>query len=492
MDGKRRWIAFVLVAAQLVAIAAGAHVYAWYSNSLEESGRWVSSKTRLERGVMGAQAFATSCHTLSGGRLDLGRWFGFQEVLLRAPVAAEAFELDFRPSPGAHLALLYDVGPEARAGLRLSTDPALPSGRFRCTTAGEFLEFEALPALAVAPDEWAHVALRFTPAGVEARLAQQPAVALGPTPTGAQRLGFRSGLHSVLVDDVRVAAAGAGFHERFANPRGFLFALVCLLGLLGLELFLWRVTRRDARLRTVLVAAGSLLVFLGLGLFALQRVRAGTYPRLDRTAEAEWVAAETERVAAAIRARHLPPRPGGTRVLVVGTSQTWGAGAARADEGFVEVLERRLRAVAPERQWECINAGVSGLRAPRLLELLRERWLALEPDVLIVNLGNNDKDPVPFEAALQGFAALAREHAIAALFALEPNASEAVPGELPLHPVVRRVAEAQGIPVVDLHRALAAQAPRGFLWWDHVHPTSFGHRLIAETLLPAVLERAKT
>lgn len=492
MDRGWRWIAFVLVAAQLVAVGAGAYVYAWYTNSLVRGGRWVSSKTQLERGVMGAHAFASSCHTLSGEELDLGRWFGFQEVLLREPLAAEALELDFLPRPGAHLSVLYGVGPETRAGLRLSTDPAIPSGRFRCTAAGEFLEFEPLPALAVVPDAWSHLALSFSPAGVEARLAGQPAVPLGPAPAGAQRLGLRGGLQSVRVDDVEVRAAGASFHERFFNLRGFLLAFACLSGLLGLELFLWRITRRDARLRTVLVVCGSLLVFLGLGLLALHRIRARTYPRLDRTAEAAWVAAETERVDAAIRAEHLPLRPGRTRVLVVGTSQTWGAGATRAQEGFVEVLEQRLRAAAPEREWECINAGVSGLRAAGLLELLRERWLELQPDLLIVNLSNNDKDPAVFEPAMEGFAQLAREHGIAALFTLEPNASEAVPGELPLHAVVRRVAEAQRVPVVDLHRALAAQAQRGFLWWDHVHPTSFGHRLIAETLLPAVLERART
>ena len=40
------------------------------------------------------------------------------------------------------------------------------------------------------------------------------------------------------------------------------------------------------------------------------------------------------------------------------------------------------------------------------------------------------------------------------------------------------------------HGALARQYDRGFLWWDPVHPTSLGHRLIAETFLPEVLELA--
>ena len=73
--------------------------------------------------------------------------------------------------------------------------------------------------------------------------------------------------------------------------------------------------------------------------------------------------------------------------------------------------------------------------------------------------------------------------------ALEPNSPEATPGELPLHPVMRRVAAEQGVPLVDLHAALRRDQPLGFLWWDFVHPTSFGHRRIAEHLAPAVLAR---
>jgi lysophospholipase L1-like esterase len=487
------WIAGGLVALQLAAVVAGAYVYAWYSNSLEGSGRWQATKTRLERRVMGAHAFAQSCHTLSGERLDLGRWFGFQEVLLAEPIEVQRVEFDFLPRAGAHLSFLYGSGPDERAGLRLSTDPQQPSGRFRCANSGEFLEFEPLPDLAVPTDGWVHLAFDFGSEGVRASRDGEPPVRLGDAPGGPQRFGFRGGLQSVLVDDVIVrAGGGASFHERFFNLRGFLFALVALSGLVGLELFLWRVTRHDARLRTLLVAGGASLVFVALGALALHQRKAGTYPRLDRTAEAAWVAEEVERVDARIQAEYGVPRPERTRVLVVGTSQTWGAGAARAEEGFVEVLESELRSASPLRQWECINAGVSGLRAPRLVELLRERWLALEPDVLLVNLSNNDKDPLAFEEALEGFARLAEEHGIAALFALEANAVEYAPGELPLHPVMRRVAAAHRIPLVDVHRSLASHAQRGFLWWDNVHPTSFGHRLIAVILLPSVLELANS
>lgn len=75
------------------------------------------------------------------------------------------------------------------------------------------------------------------------------------------------------------------------------------------------------------------------------------------------------------------------------------------------------------------------------------------------------------------------------LFAQEANSIERR-SEAPLHATMRRVAEERGIPIADVHGALARQYDRGFLWWDPVHPTSLGHRLIAETLLPEVRKLA--
>lgn len=494
---RRVWFALVLLVAQAAAVGVGAHVYAWYTNSLEGGGRWIASKRHLERRVMGSSAFADSHHTLSGQRLDLGRWFGFQEVLLAEPVAARTVAFDFRADPGGYLVFLHGIGPDGSAGLRLSTDTRFPSGRFTAAATGEFLEFEPLPALAVENGAWSHLALAFGPAGALATLDGGPPVRVGAT-AGPQRFGFRSGYYPVVVDDVRVELDGAGgFHESFFNAAGFRRGLLALAGLLVVDLAAWLLFRKrrlpDGRVVALALGGAATLLAMAVGVYLLRKAWAGRYPALDRHAEDAWLEQEIARITQRIETERgtvaeLAPATEleRVRVLVVGTSQTWGAGAAHADEGFVEVLEDLLAAADPGRRWECVNAGVSGLRAPRLLELFRDRWLALEPDVLVVNLSFNDKDPVAFAEALHGFARVAAEHRVAVLFALEPSSIEATPEELPLHAVMRAVGAERGVPVVDVHRALAQQYDRGLMWWDPVHPTSFGHRLIAETLLPAV------
>ncbi len=494
MSPRARTIALLLVGAQVAAVVAGAWVYAWYSHSVEGSGRWVATKAHLGRKVMGAVDFARSHHTLAGGQLDLGRWFGFQEVVLREPVLVRTVELDFRPEPGAWLALRYGPGPEGGAGLLLGTDERFPSGSFTVDAAGEFEVFEPLTGLRPAPGAWAHLALEFGPAGVSAALDGGAPQRIGEPTSGPQHLAFRGGQASVVLDDVRVRCDGpGGFDETFFHGRGFARGLLALVGLLALDVLAWRLVRRwrvsGRRLLALAVGSAASLLFVAAAIVVLQRTKAGRYPRANHDAEAAWLSEEATRVAAEVRARHAPAHPGVTRVLVVGTSQTWGAGATRAEEGFVPELERQLEAARPGRDFECVNGGVSGLRAPRLLELFQSEWLALEPDLVVLNLSNNDKDAASFAAALRGFADLCAEHEIALLFALEANASEAVPGPLALHPTMRAVAAERGIEVLDLHQEIARHSGRGFLWWDFVHPTSFGHRLLAEALAPAVLAR---
>ena len=46
-----------------------------------------------------------------------------------------------------------------------------------------------------------------------------------------------------------------------------------------------------------------------------------------------------------------------------------------------------------------------------------------------------------------------------------------------------------GVPVLDLHGHLSAPevVDSGFLWWDYVHLSSYGHRRAAEWLAPQLL-----
>jgi hypothetical protein len=117
--------------------------------------------------------------------------------------------------------------------------------------------------------------------------------------------------------------------------------------------------------------------------------------------------------------------------------------------------------------------------------------LALRPDAVVINLSSNDSVRVngssadagagTFAASLNAFADLNASKGIRTIFMLEPNSMERRLERLgENHRVMREIAHARGVPVIEVQDYLNENSDRGFLWWDEVHLTSFGLRLTAE------------
>ena len=67
-----------------------------------------------------------------------------------------------------------------------------------------------------------------------------------------------------------------------------------------------------------------------------------------------------------------------------------------------------------------------------------------------------------------------------------PNSPEVQPEELWLHPAMTYVGNKFGVPTIDLHSYMRSIDSIGFLWWDLVHPTSYGHERLADYLAAAI------
>ena len=93
----------VMLALGLCATTLLAETWANRHDTLARNGRWISGKVGLARGVMGAVAFMTTRRPLSRNRLDLGSYFGFQEVLYSEPLDLAEIAFDFELIHGAAL-----------------------------------------------------------------------------------------------------------------------------------------------------------------------------------------------------------------------------------------------------------------------------------------------------------------------------------------------------------------------------------------------------
>jgi len=496
----RRHLVVLGLSAALQAGLGAVAARVWFAehHTLHANGRWISTKTTLDRGLLGAFAYLTERQALAGGRLDLAAWHGFNEVIYKDEIDAPcSIEFDFSVGKGAYLvAILNRDASGAGTGLRLSASSRYPSAFLRFSADGAFVAKRRFTAPKLS-DATTHHAL-ITVAGDELLLAVDGR-ALGSFAErmlARQRFGFRGGYEHALVDNVVVTLAdGRRIIERFDAPpmASRVVPIAAGLGavaapLLFLLLRGWRRDDDTALGFAFLLTDLTLLVLCGL-FYAFVVIRAGWYPRLgevDREAEAYFKKGDIDRVLAEIQERcAVDSVPAPFRILFVGSSQTWGAGARRDADTFVAVLEdllRRSHQGGPPV--ECINGGVSSARAADLAPILECQWLKLKPQVVVIDLSSNDRsNGASFVAAVRAMVEASLAAGACPVLVQEPNAYGTVDkGLIERHLDLYHISQDYGVPLIDLHRYLLGVDDRGFVWWDKVHLTSFGQRLVAEKL----------
>jgi lysophospholipase L1-like esterase len=135
------------------------------------------------------------------------------------------------------------------------------------------------------------------------------------------------------------------------------------------------------------------------------------------------------------------------------------------------------------KNYEVMNSSISGLTSTELLNYYRKTWINFHPNIVAIDLSTNDEhQPDIFKTNLIEFVKLNKQRNIQTFFVLEANSPEVRSGDYLPYSIMKSVAENEKIPVIDLHQYLKSQEGTGILWWDYVHPTSYGHQLIGEFL----------
>jgi lysophospholipase L1-like esterase len=90
--------------------------------------------------------------------------------------------------------------------------------------------------------------------------------------------------------------------------------------------------------------------------------------------------------------RYAIPKPEEVfRIVVLGDSNTFGFGVARADN-YTEVLEDMFSKTACAKRIEVVNLGVPGYDFAYMAERFRLRGAKYDPDLILWNVTNNDFD----------------------------------------------------------------------------------------------------
>lgn len=466
-------------------------VYLQRGNTLEDNGRWLSSKVGLEYGILGSVAFLTTRTATWRNRLDLGIWHGYQEVLRREPLRLQSLEARVRIEGSGYLVVLFEKTGEGFQGVRVSSDPAFPAACLAGDSAGGFSSNVPLDVPLVA-NEWHPVSVRREDGAYRVGFDGRDVGRCGVAGADEARIGFRgSAADHVWVDDVVVRGRepGSEWSEGFANRRNalpvLLVAAALVVGVHGLVLLVTARSRRREGLGATpyLFTTHVVLLVSALALWAVDTFV--IWPRHPEDVDFRGYVTTFERkrdVMERLRSEVVRPKPAGrTRILFLGGSQTWGSGArTRAD-----VWSSKLQAALGDEA-EIIDAGIPAYTAPQLLELYEQEWIEWEPDVVVLNVGHNDRDPEALEAAVRRFLALNRERGIATVLVPEANSVENrsdLEGLFQRHEVLRRIAREEDVPLLETHAWLAERRDTGFLWWDRVHLTPYGQTLLAQRFL---------
>ncbi len=89
--------------------------------------------------------------------------------------------------------------------------------------------------------------------------------------------------------------------------------------------------------------------------------------------------------------------PGTYRIVVLGDSTTLGWGVP-FNKMYPKILEQGLHANPPSQRWtnyEVLNTGIGNYNTSQEVASFKERWLALEPDMVLLGWYINDAEPTP-------------------------------------------------------------------------------------------------
>lgn len=460
-------------------------------NTLDLNGRWSSGKVGLEQAVIGAAATMVTGVTLARDRLDLSVYEGFQLFVHEADDDVGFFAFDAQGTD-AYLHVVFGPLTGPLSGIRLGHDARFAELAYRVDETGRFLSQRSVTlASHLHARATNRIALSFGPEGAVLELNGSRALELPGDFSAVRRVGVRGPRKAMSVDDVVVADAEGRvlLGDDFTNHRGE-WGWRLGLGLAAIALSaggLWLGRSRPRRARAVVLAVAlSVTLAVWIAWWADREFLSRRYPQTAEEIDFGEYAnriESSEDVLRRVRAELAVPADDRQRVLLVGTSQTWGAGAGRTEETWATRLGPLLGATRPT---VVVAAAIPGSHAAELFGHYRDEWVEWEPDLVVINLSSNDRANPDFGKDIEAFLELNAERGIETLLVLEPNSIEAVHSIAHNHQALREIGVVADVEVLDMHGYLAEQIDRGWLWWDFVHLTSFGQELFAERLAEAI------
>ncbi len=186
------------------------------------------------------------------------------------------------------------------------------------------------------------------------------------------------------------------------------------------------------------------------------------------------------------------------RIFVIGGSQAWGSGAADSNSTFPKLLEKNL--LARNLPVQVLNGGINSAGLHVITRANKELLPVFKPDIVIIDIGTNDsgalrmlpnkeKRQAHLSNLLKMFSSFIyhfQEQGVQVILNLEAMCAETYDMFYPekeLYDGLKKIAKANGVPVV-IPSIMTEQLEKDhLLWWDIAHFTPFGQKVMARLLV---------
>ncbi len=519
---------------------------------------WVSAKSLIPNGLITAQEFFLERQTLAHDQLNLSAWNGPNEVFWNIKKNWSELELKASLAPDAYLWIFIDQQPQHRFAFRLSRNKKFNSGFFELNAEREFLKKEYFdPEI----NDSGFQTISVSKANGSFVLAVNGITMFKKKLAGSEPplISFRSSMHSVILDDVKIITDNGMIVENFSpHSTGAIIFLSLGFGLLillcGVLLF-----RRSpfAEFKIFSLQISIFLILLGYSFLDRQIWSSHYYYHGYTGASADdgaefKVALESarqhlfggvfqllrdERRGLALTKKNyaykffipentndMPPRAkeiyfsnglednsdrirrklitrsGGVELLstyseltsrkdnsykiaFMGSSQTFGGGAQSFEKAFPSKIIAALNSCGGA--FTGLNFSAPGENSAQLLQTYKDILPFWKPDLLVVNLGHNDRDLTLFRTSLKNLLDLNAKLNIKTVFIKEPNTIELNSNPLlERHQILEELSQLHHLKIFDLNAYLASGPvyDSGLIWWDIVHLDQAGHNATAKWL----------
>ncbi|MTI29612.1 SGNH/GDSL hydrolase family protein [Xanthovirga aplysinae] len=481
---KKRNIQFlVLNTFLLISLVSVLFLYSYQTNTIKSNGNWESSKVKLEKGVMGAYSFITTNRPLAGTHLDLSTYFGYQEIFLKKNLNIESLKFRFKLSTESYFSMYFNKTEDILTGIRISNTPTFPSIFFKSNN-GKFLKKTPLN-LKKLKNGWNNLQLNFKEKKIEFYLNGNLLTEVKKPFIQGNILGFRGSRSSTLIDNIIVAQndSSENFKERFDKKGLYSKNSLTILGIFALINIIFYFFSAQRKIILILwVNIGLITGGIGLYYFVNGQYKY-SLPWKVRFGDSKVFVHKTgEKISQEIfNTYSTSENKNEKRVMFIGSSQTWGAGASKEELTFIKIFEKKLQTRYPNQNYVCINTGISGEVSANLWNYYKTHWINLKPEFVLINLANNDNNKEHFQENIDKFITQNNQLGIRTILIMEPNDRDDS-FLLRNHEALISLANKHKIPLVDMHDFIIRHMDHGFLFWDKVHLTDYGQKIFAEEL----------